>query len=302
MARGKRNNETAVYTGAIENAILNFACAMVRCERTDGKPDNIPNGWGVKNLIQYGQIGYLHSSTEAEGLYRISKVSTRDRYGTPIEVNAQTDATGSAPFVVSTTRDGEPTDGRMSIIRANATAAPPFVTIQRYAEMIAKAEFHVNVNLLASLRSQIVGLPDGQSAAFDMIMENAMNGFPTKITDDLAHSLTTFDISVPLDSPQVYQLVLQLWASALKQFGGVTPESYKAERTQTAEVDATIAQSIDNVYILIDQANEDCKRQNVPLRFVYAGYGAVYDRTEEISSITETTETETQEVEENENV
>lgn len=300
MARKQKNNEMAIYTGAIENAILNFACAMVRCERTDGKPDHIPNGWAVRNLIKYGMIGYLHSATEAEGLYRVAKIADRDRYGTPRMVNAQTDATGSAPFVVRTTVPGETEDGTMSIIRANATASPPFATIQRYAEMIAKGEFHVNVNLLASLRSQIVSIPGEQSADFDLIMENAMCGFPTKITPDLLSQMDTIDISVPLDAPQVYNLTLQLWASALKQFGGVTPESYKAERTQTAEVDATIAQSIDNVYILIDQANADCKRQNVPLRFVYAGYGAVYDRTEEISSPSQETPMEEQEERDNE--
>lgn len=279
----KRTDPLALITAPIERAILNFACAMIKARRIDGEPDRTPAGWIERNLLVNGRIGYLHSRTNAEGFYNVTATRQVDRYGMPTQVTARTQATGSSGFVVRTTSPGEDTDGRMTIIRANATATPPYETILRYAEMIAKAEKHINVNLLASMRSQIVGIPDDQKASFDIIIEDALQGIPSAIAESLVQSMQTFDISVPLDSPQVHALSMQLWAEVLKQFGGITPAAYKPERTQNSEVQATVAQSIDNVYMLIDQANADMEAGDVPYRLEYAGMGARYDEGEPIN-------------------
>lgn len=296
MSRKDQEMGFVLNTPAISNQLLNFACAMIRCRRMDGRDDSVPAGWAVRQLLLNGRIGYLHSPTDAEGFYNIASQGQVDRYGIPTSVTARTQATGAHGFSVPVSKHDRELNGTLSVIRANASGTPPFTSMTRYAQMIARAELHINTNLLASMRSQVINAPDSQKAAIDIMLERAAQGLPSVIGTNLMEQLSVFDISVPLDAPEVHALYMQMWAEALKQFGGITPAAYKAERTQSAEVNATVAQSIDNVYILLDQANDDCKTWGVPYVFEYAGVGAMYD--EQIDADTPKTQQDGQEEEE----
>lgn len=287
MAKSK--TKCALNTSAIADQILNFACSMIKARRTDGKPDTLPAGWLERQLLIDGRVGYLHSNTDAGGFFRIRGNGQRNRYGLPVEVVAQTQASGSAAFTVPV-YDPERDDntGRMAIIRANSGSVSPYLSILRYAEMIARAELHVNTNLLASMRTQILGVPKSRTVMGEIILSDAMAGEPTILEQDALASIDTLDVSVPLTAPAVHALTLQLWSDAIKQFGGITPGAYKAERTQTAEVNANIAESIDNVYILLDQANQDMERQEVPYRLEYNGFGKNYESEQEQDESKET--------------
>lgn len=281
MAR-KKKFEPFIDAKPIADQILNFACSMLKATRTDGERDTLPAGWLERQLLLDGRVGYLHSRTDAGGFYKIRGNAQRNRYGLPVSVIAQTLASSPITFQVELyDPDRRDNDGRMALIRANAGSTTPYETIWRYAETIARANLHVNVNLIASMRTRILGVPPDQSGIGEIILADSMNGQPSVVTNGALSGIETQDLSVPLDAPQVHALVLQLWSDALKQFGGITPGAYKAERTQSAEVNANIAQSIDNVYILIEQANADMERQEVPYKLEYVGYGVTYDNAPE---------------------
>lgn len=277
MAKRKYACVDYVDADGVERDIINFACAMIGSRRTDGQTDPVPTGWLERQIILNGKVGYLHSPTGAEGFYLVTSVAERDRYGVPTIVNAKTMATGASAFAVPVAADGGE-EGKISLVHANASGSAPYDVIRRYAHMIAACEKHIDVNVIASMRSQVIAVAEGKAADLDLMIENSLEGRPTAIDQSFADVLQTFDVSVPLDAPAVYQLDLQLWADVLKRFGGITPASYKGERTQSAEVSATIAQSIDNVYVLIDHANADLRRGNIPYEFFYRGYGDAYDR------------------------
>lgn len=280
----KRKVDIFIDPKPIADQILNFACSMLKATRTDGNPDTVPAGWLERQLLLDGKAGYLLSDTPAGGFYRVTGIARRDRYGLPVSVMARSMASGTAPFEVQVYDPESDNSNRIALIRANSGSNPPYEVIWRYAESIARADFHMNVNLLASMRTQILGVPPEQAGIGEILLADSMNGQPAVIENNLLSAIETVDISVPLDAPEVHALSLQLWSDALKQFGGITPGAYKAERTQSAEVNANIAQSIDNVYMLIEQANADMERQEVPYRLEYVGYGTTYDHEEENAS------------------
>lgn len=268
---------------AVEQEIVCFACSQIKARRIDGKPDAVPAGWIEKNLIEHGKIGWVTSDTEAEGFYRVHRLGRLDRYGIPEMAVLTTEATASPQFeaaVVGAASGGDNNPLKAAIIRANAIARPPILTIRRYARAIAACDVAIPANIIASMRSQIVGVDQTQSDSMEEILFRAAQGLPVIITADMLQQIRTADISVPFKGGDYQNLRSTLWAEAIKQFGGITPAQYKAERTQSAEVSANIANSIDSVYMMIDQANEDAERYGVPYRLEYVGYGAKYDAGE----------------------
>lgn len=261
----------------VVNNIIAFACSNIVAERTDGKPDNVPSGWITESLIRYGSIGYLHSESAAEGFYNVRRAGTRDRYGTPTQVYARTCATDPASFVATV---GDQT-GEMAFIRANPQGTPPIGTIIRYAAMINACDIGTLANTIAALRTQLL-VTSGEPEAVDAILSSVYDGLPAIIdANNPLSDLHAIDISAEFVAPAYHALATTLTGDCLKMFGGVSPAQYKAERVQAAEVSAQIAASIDNVYIMIDTANADMQRQNVPYRLKYVGFGAKYEEAEE---------------------
>lgn len=281
MAKKKQPLALVLDSGAIENDILSFACAMIRARRIDGKPDPLPTGWLEKSMIMHGKLGWISSESDAEGFYKIDRLGTVDRYGVPKTVTLTTEATAAAKFSARVAGVADPAGDTsplaVSIVRANALARPPILSIRRYAVAIATLDVAIPANVIASMRSQIIGVPDTYADSVEDVLHRAAQGLPVVCTSDLYDNMRTIDISVPFLGREYQDLRATLWNEAIKQFGGITPAQYKAERTQSAEVSAGIAGSIDNVYQLIDQFNTDAEKGGVPYRLEYVGYGAKYD-------------------------
>lgn len=261
----------------IENQIIDFACSVIRAERTDGKPDPIPSGWIVRGLIDHGMLAWRTAPEELDGgMYFAAPSGAFDRYGKPGNVFL----TNSSTFSGMTVKVGD--DCR--VIRANSTGRPLRSTIKRYAEMLNWCDIATRANIPASMRTQLVkGL---NKATVQALLWESWNGRPAVVMPDRGGKavtdaeIGTVDLSVPLKAQDYRQLAATLWGEVLKMFGGITPAQYKAERTQSAEVSAQIAGSIDSVYVLIDTANDDMAAGGVPYRLVYDGFGARYDAGE----------------------
>lgn len=292
MAKKKQPAALVLDSGAVESEILAFACSMIRARRIDGKPDLLPAGWLEKSMIKYGSLGWVRSETAAEGFYQIHRIGAVDRYGVPKTVTLKTEATASPQFsanVIGASLSPDEVRADLSplevaIVKANALARPPIFAIRRYAVAIAALDVAIPANVIASMRSQIVGVPDTLVDSVEEVLYRAAQGLPVVCTSELFESMRTADISVPFKGGDYQNLRATLWSEAVKQFGGITPAQYKAERTQSAEVSAGIAGSIDNVYQMIDQFNEDAERGGVPYRFEYVGYGQKYDVGETLES------------------
>lgn len=270
---GKRKNRTqeVVHAPSISEEILDFACGQIEVYRTDGQTDDVPAGWIARRLLQHGALAYVPAGM-LSGWYKADAASIRDRYNRPTEIHASTDASASAaiPLVVG---DGDE-DARY--IRANPTARPPVRTIERYAAIIQRLDTALTANVVASMRTQVLGVPDDAKAEFDYILNAAAVGMPVVVSADLLERVTNTDISVPFVADTIHALRQTIYAEALKHFGAVTPTEYKAERVQSAEVNAHVSEAIDSVYVMIDQFNADCEQGGVPYRMRYNGMGAKY--------------------------
>lgn len=272
----KRTKQPFNVSDVVDN-IIAFACSNIVAERTDGRPDDVPSGWITENLIRYGSIGYLHSESAAEGFYNVRRAGIRDRYGTPMQVYARTCATNPASFVATV---GDKT-GEMAFIRANPQGTPPIGTIMRYAAMINACDAGTLANTIAALRTQLL-VTSGEPEAVEAILSGIYDGLPAIIDANSPLSdMHTVDISADFVAADYHALATTLMGDCLKMFGGVSPAQYKAERVQAAEVSAQIAASIDSVYIMIDTANADMQRQNVPYHIAYVGFGAKYEEGKE---------------------
>lgn len=279
MAKNRQTPKQFFDPDVITNSVINFACSVITCERTDGKPDNIPPGWVVGQLIRNGKVGYRHAGDPSEGFYLINEAAQLARYGEPMAVFARTGATDNAAVYMPTDWDGVRA-GTVSILAANATETPPLFLIQRYAAIIAALDMAMYTNTLASTRTQVLGVPRRQGAILESIFDDVMKGLPSAVDQDMAAQITRIDISAQFTGNDYQALRKSLYADLLKHFGAITPSMFKAERTQSAEINASVSESIDDVYIMIDQFNKDAVQGDVPYRLTYTGYGARYDNDE----------------------
>lgn len=263
-----------VDSDPIVDDVLNFATGTIGVEGPAA--EGVPFGWIVRRLLVDGMVGYVAEGDFA-GWWRITGVTLYDRYRRPTQVMAATQST--TPVVVpmfTTAYNDIPTNVR--IIRANPSARAPELTIRSYADLIARCDVALSANIVASMRTQIIGVPPKSAFSAEELLWDAQGGFPTVIDTALLDALKTADISVPLQAPTLQALRQSLYSEVLKRFGGITPAAYKAERVQTAEVSAHVAGAIDDVYTLLDTANADAA--GIGVRFKYNGYGARYDTEE----------------------
>lgn len=293
--------EIIVAARELTEELLDFACSQVRVERTDDRKDfpEPPHGWIVRKLLKKGRVGYVDDGI-LRGWYEVGKLGTRSRYGLPTVVYARTDATSDNSFVFNAATKPDHTGTECVVIGANPKQRPPVLTMCRYADVLARLDAGISTNALASLRSQIVGTPKEYADSVELLLDDALHGLPSTITTDMLDALRTVDVSVPFDGILRHTLRQTIYAEALRHFGGVTPPQYKAERVQGAEVAANVAESIDNIYIMIEQFNRDADYFGVPYRMEYVGYGARYDvdPKQDADTVPEETpdETDTEEV------
>lgn len=262
---------------AVTLQIVNFAASMIEIESDDPAVKQAPRGWALVNLFRYGMIGFYDSESPALRGWWIAMGADRfNRYKQPIRCECRTDRTGAASMFK--TIEYDPKKRGMKLLRANPLTVPPLIAMQEDAGRIERAYSLLDVNLRAAKRTQILTCEKNQKDAVLDILADQDDGEFSVIDRSALSEIGSLDISVPYVGGDVHALISNLWADALRRWGGVTPPQYKAERTQSAEVAASVAESIDNIYIMLDTLNADAKRVGVPVRFKYRGYGATFDQ------------------------
>lgn len=274
----KKRKSDFIPLPGVESEILDFAASMVKVRRTDGQEDECPAGFVERELLKNGALGYLFANDESEGWYFAEKQNPVDRYGLPEFLSLRTGATAGAPF---TARRGAETH-TAAYIRANSSARSPLLTIRRYADIIQQCDTALRANVIASMNSQVLGVPDATvKSTVDEILDRAKMGLPAVVENSVLGQINRVDISHQFNGINIHALRQTLYSEALKHFGAVTPAQYKSERVQTAEVNAHVAETIDSVYIMIDQFNADCKAYGVPYVMEYVGFGKQFDGEED---------------------
>lgn len=272
------SKEKLISDSMLTAELVDFATCQVQAVKGgEASETDPPPAWIVRNLIKYGSLAYVPDSHPLAGWYIPNAGGIVDRYARPEIVYARTQATSMRVIPMNTVFAG----GEARILRANPAARPPVRTIARYAQLLEACDVSLLANIVGSMRTQIIGAPKKLRDTVMCMLDDARNGLPSVVTDEQLSQLSTLDVSVPFNGTEIHALRQAIYSDALRHFGGITPTQYKRERVQTAEVDASVAESIDNVYIMIDTFNEDAAAQGVPWKLKYVGEGASYEGGQE---------------------
>lgn len=245
--------------------VISFACSVVTI---DDLPPDVPQDFIIKSLIYHGEMVYLDGPLA--GWYLSTRGGLRDRYGRPKAYFLRTLASDAAPFEV-------PADKTVRI-RANALSIPPLFEISRLSNMVSLCDRALRVNLLSSMSTRMFAADTPETEnSIRLAFDDFQDGRPGVVRSDILATMQNSDVSVPFRGGELHALRTALLHDLYKKFGAITPAQYKAERTQSAEVSANIAESIDNIYVLIEQFNRDAEAGGLACRMRYTGYGARYD-------------------------
>lgn len=263
-----RRNCPTQYTTA--DQLRSFALGMLEVV---GAPNPAPPGWVEGAIFDRGMVGWYDGDiTGLHGWLWVESTEGIWRYNVPLRAYCSGRAGGlqKALPVVDGAEPG------LHLLRANTAAIPPRLAVLECASRIDAAKSLLDANLIASKRTQIITCDRRQKSTVEGILEDAADGRPS-ILDEAVADIRTVDVSVPFIGNEVHALIQSLNADALKMLGGITPTAYKAERVQTAEVEAQAAEAIDQIYLTIDTFNADSERAGLPWRLRYRGFGARID-------------------------
>lgn len=250
-----------------KNLLLNTACDMVRIEGED-VPATVPQAFIIRSLLELGRVAFIPGTSSASGWYRAKPVGGKSRYGFYKKLWCGT-ADDMRGFYASASRAKE--------IRANATATPLACLFYTWAEQLTACDSAIMANIEANRYSRFIGVPDDMVNSVKIAMAEGRDGAPVVVKNSLLAAFQNSDISIP-NTAQANAAVRQfLWSNALRQIGGMCAEQARQERTQTAEVNAGIGESIDHIYTMIDQFNDDCDFHKVRAVMRFNGYAARYD-------------------------
>ena len=252
--------------------LVNMACDLVDVENLD---KSIPKNYIARSLVETGGVGFFDSKTFARGFYFARPMGQPIRYDEFDEFQFY-DRGGQTSFTINRARGAR-------YIRANAKGTPPKKILERLAIMLDLCDRSIASNIRAQILGRAVGDKQGNKTRVETLLAAFESGLPVGMDAETLANLQPVDLSVQPTFDRVLAARAAIWSDAMQRVGSVAAMQYSRERTQSAEVNAYIATTIDLVYIMINTFNADCKRQNIlgtdnePLRMVYTGYAARFD-------------------------
>ncbi len=277
----------SILTQAYFDEYLSMFCNAVKIL---GLPDDIPQYYILKTLFTRGVIAKYGDL----GIYRPEFVGLKDIYGEYKTVHL-TNADGQRLF---TSVPVGLEHGKAQIIKANAIKYPYAPRMMEIAETLAILDISMRVNVLNSQTNHILPYTSKeQGKSIERAFDEMQAGLPVVLYyKDMLDVIQPMDITAEFKADKIQGLKETIWNDSLKRLGIVSENNFKKVRVQSAEVDASIAESIDYVYTMIDSFNYDCERNNIPWVMEFDGYVAKYDTddiddTQNFEQIKETEET-----------
>lgn len=270
MARKNKNFGQATIDFYMQDAyfqrVLALGCSVVQTEN-----DPTPPAFIQRLLFLHGRVVYIPDDNQGipGGYYRGVPEGLPDRYGRYTSFTLYTENGLS----LGVHKGYE--------LRANVNAIPPLLRIWPRCELVGKIDRAIKRNLSASVAPWIIGATKEQKQEIETALQAVEDGLPAIVDIAVYNALATQDISQQYICDRLHDLRAAVWAEMLKDVGIVAASNYKRERVQTAEVNASAGESIDSIYIMIDQVNADAEYYGAPLRLKYNGFAAAFDQTEE---------------------
>ena len=251
-----------------------LACGLIEY---DGKPDGVSNGFITRLLIENGRAWLLRNHGAADGMYT-GAPERFTRYMRP-----QRATLNAANGVYIGTFEAFDNEGKALDaveLRANEYAEPLINDIKKTARMMAEIDAAIMSNVYNASASDILAVKTEaqRDQLLDALRKRNVGSpavaviKPRKKGDDIsggdlddAVQTVLRGNSSPFIADKLFDLQGAFETEQLKRLGVLSPNDYKRERTQTAEVNAGASAVLDWAYIMIDTFNEDAKAAGVGL-------------------------------------
>lgn len=221
-----------------------------------GLPDDVPKRYFLKVLFKNGKIGNYGGM---KGVFLpVSGVGV-DIYGLPTDYIL----TGFNGYVHTASAK------EVGILRLNDLSIPLYPYIKFQARRLAEIDAAIEQNLNAVKTMTMYECKDQSTL---LSLQNAAKARQTGAVCAFAVKGTLQDNIVVHETGAEYlcdkftELRKEIMNETLSRLGVMTSNTDKRERVQTAEVNATVGVTVDNIYIMIDTFNYDAKISGLNLR------------------------------------
>lgn len=243
-------DKSVIYSNTF-NEYMNL---LASCLQFKNLPKDIPPQFIFKILMEDGKIGVY------KDMYmRVSDASGgRDIYGRMAYVRLTAD--NGQHFVEK--RDN------VAILRANPQSFPMVSIVSSMASEFTLTKVAMLQNVVASMNPQIIEVDskDDKYTIETALLQRAEGRPAIIVRKGLASTLNVSPSASLFMADKYQELCKELRDEFLTKIGILTANTNKRERVQTAEVNATIGEAIDSIYMIIDTFNDDADRFNIGVR------------------------------------
>lgn len=244
----------------------NLLANQVSIERTDGdEMDFSQEVFAKRALIERGAVGY---DKILKRFYYVYGEGINE-LGNPTQLVFVT-ANGKSFTRVASYEDEE--DGAY-LIKAYPFDFSLASMIKETADFMTNCDIAMRQNLEACKTPYIVVCRDENlRLSFDSALEQKQLGQAAiVVSEELGEGLKAININTPYLVDKFAQARDAERDTLLNKLGILTSNVRKRERVQSAEVNATLGQATDYIYVLIDTFNKQCKNYGLPFEMKFNG-------------------------------
>ena len=145
--------------------------------------------------------------------------------------------------------------------------------IKQTTDFMANCDVAINQNINACKTPYILSVVDEETKlSLKQILEQKESGESAIIVNkNLLEALKSIDLNVPFLADKFTQLKYDERDRLLNKLGILTANTDKKERVQVGEVNATINQCSDYIYMLIDAFNKQMQDYDLPFKMSFNG-------------------------------
>lgn len=279
-----------------------FEIAFCNAVKIDGLEKGVYQPFILRGLLFDGAVGYVDADQSFKlginpGWYWTRPTGFNSEYGFPKSYNL---TYGNYEIAKSNVFYQD-----FHLIHANATHYPYAMRFLREAKELTALSVSEKINTEASRNADLIPVPDPTiEQSLKRAYDNMRNGCATVVLSEREAECLQNKVTnpTPFIADKIHALYQARYADALKRCGIVSANDYKRERVQTAEVDASVGETIDYINILIDSVNDSFENEGLPFIMYFNGYAARYDEDNDGKVTPEDFENEEKEEKEDDNV
>lgn len=244
---------------------LNLLMNALKIERTDGKPFGFQEETFAKRRLLEGSVGY---DKITDKFYNVAG-SNVNEYGNPKSLTLTTD--NGKSFVRKASY--EPKDDGAYILKALPCDLSMVDLIQETTDFMTSCDVAIRQNVEACKTPYIVVCKnDDLRLSYWQAIQQKQNGQAVVlVSEELGDGLKAISIATTPLFEQFARIRDTERDELLTKLGILTANTDKKERVQSAEVNASLGQASDYIYMLIDTFNKQCESYGLPFEMSFNG-------------------------------